>query len=196
MHDFGHISEWESEWLLFNANSAIFQLYHGENKLIFNDMMMRSRCNRSTSARLVGFYSASLAHRKNSPRVDISLHLDTLPWFRANQPLLFLLNLYLHLYLYSAGTDHGYKCTRRRAVGLVQLLEGTTKALYCLCAHYAVLKVVPIDYSLWKEWIFPDVCLALDEFEGSRVVHCLSIYYIWCFCCLAFLFLLFIVSFK
>ena len=27
-----------SEWLLFNANSAaIFQLYHGENKLIFND---------------------------------------------------------------------------------------------------------------------------------------------------------------
>jgi hypothetical protein len=26
-----------SEWLLFNANSAIFQLYHGENKL-----MMRS----------------------------------------------------------------------------------------------------------------------------------------------------------
>jgi hypothetical protein len=31
-----------SEWLLFNANSAIFQLYHGENKLFFNDMMIRS----------------------------------------------------------------------------------------------------------------------------------------------------------
>jgi hypothetical protein len=28
------------EWLFFNANSAIFQLYHGE--LIFNEMMMRS----------------------------------------------------------------------------------------------------------------------------------------------------------
>ena len=28
-----------SEQLLFNANSAIFQLYHGENKLIFNEMM-------------------------------------------------------------------------------------------------------------------------------------------------------------
>ena len=55
----------------------------------------------------------------------------------------------LYLYLYSAGTDHGYKCTGlRRAVGLVQLLEGSTKALYCLCAHYTVLKVVPIDYSL------------------------------------------------
>jgi hypothetical protein len=25
-----------------NANLAIFQLYHGENKLIFNEMMMRS----------------------------------------------------------------------------------------------------------------------------------------------------------
>jgi hypothetical protein len=31
-----------SEWLLFNANSAIFQLYHGENNLIFNEIMMRS----------------------------------------------------------------------------------------------------------------------------------------------------------
>jgi hypothetical protein len=31
-----------SEFLLFNANSAIFQLCHGENKLIFNEMMMRS----------------------------------------------------------------------------------------------------------------------------------------------------------
>jgi hypothetical protein len=28
-----------SEWLLFNANSAIFQLYHQENMLIFNEMM-------------------------------------------------------------------------------------------------------------------------------------------------------------
>ena len=31
-----------SEWLLFNANTAMFKLYHGENKLIFNEMMMRS----------------------------------------------------------------------------------------------------------------------------------------------------------
>jgi hypothetical protein len=27
---------------LLNANSAIFQLYHGENKLIFNEVMKRS----------------------------------------------------------------------------------------------------------------------------------------------------------
>jgi len=27
---------------MFYANSAMCQLYHGENKLIFNEMMMRS----------------------------------------------------------------------------------------------------------------------------------------------------------
>ena len=31
-----------SEWLLFNANSAIVQLYYGEKKLIINEIMMRS----------------------------------------------------------------------------------------------------------------------------------------------------------
>ena len=31
-----------SQNLLFSANSAIFQLYHCENNLIFNAMMMRS----------------------------------------------------------------------------------------------------------------------------------------------------------
>jgi len=30
------------DWLLFNANSAILQLYQGKNKLIFSEMMMRS----------------------------------------------------------------------------------------------------------------------------------------------------------
>jgi hypothetical protein len=28
--------------VLLNANSAMFQLYHGENKLIFNERMMGS----------------------------------------------------------------------------------------------------------------------------------------------------------
>jgi hypothetical protein len=32
----------DCEELFFNANSAIFQLFHGENKLIFNEMMRRS----------------------------------------------------------------------------------------------------------------------------------------------------------
>ena len=36
------VSGWMGEWLLFYANLAIFQLYHGKNKLIFNEMMMKS----------------------------------------------------------------------------------------------------------------------------------------------------------
>jgi hypothetical protein len=39
---------WVSEWLLFNTNSAIFQLYHGENKLIFN----KGNTKRGVSPRL------------------------------------------------------------------------------------------------------------------------------------------------
>jgi hypothetical protein len=33
---------WLGKWLLFNAKWAISQLYHGENKLHFNEMMMMS----------------------------------------------------------------------------------------------------------------------------------------------------------
>jgi ABC-type proline/glycine betaine transport system substrate-binding protein len=43
--------EWLSEWLLSNANWAIVQLYHGENKLIFNKMMMKSAAKQATLQR-------------------------------------------------------------------------------------------------------------------------------------------------
>ena len=69
--------------LLFNANTAIFQLYHGENNLIFNDDEVRV---------VLDQHAELLAHWNNSPWVDMSLHSDTLFWFRANQSLLFLLN--------------------------------------------------------------------------------------------------------
>jgi len=42
IHIISAILQWVNEWLLFIVNSAIFQLYHGENKLIFNEMMMKS----------------------------------------------------------------------------------------------------------------------------------------------------------
>ena len=35
------LPKWVSEWVLFNADSAIFQLYHGENKLIFTETLVR-----------------------------------------------------------------------------------------------------------------------------------------------------------
>ena len=39
-NDYVYDYEWVIAWLLLNPNSAMFQLYHGENKLIFNEMMM------------------------------------------------------------------------------------------------------------------------------------------------------------
>ena len=36
------VSEWVSECVLLDDNSAFVQLYHGESKLIFNEMMMKS----------------------------------------------------------------------------------------------------------------------------------------------------------
>jgi hypothetical protein len=78
-----------SEWLLFDANSAIFQLHHGKNKLIFYDMMIRSALFYTNTQSWIFIV---LAHWNNSPRIDMSLLSDTLFWFRANQSLLLLLN--------------------------------------------------------------------------------------------------------
>jgi len=77
-----------SEWLFFNANSAIFQLYHGKNKLIFNEMMRSTLYKTNT----LSWNFLVQAHWNNSPWVDMSLHSDTFFWFRANQSLLLLLN--------------------------------------------------------------------------------------------------------
>jgi hypothetical protein len=78
--------KWVSEWVLFNANWTIFQPYHGKNKLIINEMIMRYKTNTLNWILIV------LAHWNNSPRIDMSLHMHTLFWFRGNPYLLFLLN--------------------------------------------------------------------------------------------------------
>ena len=57
-----------SEWLLFNANSAIFQLYDGENKSIFNEMKtMRSAFVLDQHTNL-DFYSASSLKQQSAGR--------------------------------------------------------------------------------------------------------------------------------
>jgi len=73
------------EWLLFNTNSAIFHLqnvYHDKNMLHFlwddDDV-----CFVLDQHAEIDFYSASWT--KTSQRVDMSLHSDTLFWFRVNQ---------------------------------------------------------------------------------------------------------------
>jgi hypothetical protein len=80
--------KWVSEWLLFNANSAIFQLYHGENKLIFNEIY-EVRYVLDQHAEL-DFYSASSLKQQSVGRHVAPLgHIILI---RANQSLLFLLN--------------------------------------------------------------------------------------------------------
>ena len=76
----------ESEWLLLYANSAIVQLCHGENKLIYNEMKFRFVLDQHDELDFI-----VLAHWNNSPHVAMSPHSDTLFWFRVNQSLLFLL---------------------------------------------------------------------------------------------------------
>ena len=65
---------------MFSANSAIFQLCHGENKLIFNEMMMRSA--------LLDFNNASLLKQESADgHVTLPLeHIILIP----SQPVLAL----------------------------------------------------------------------------------------------------------
>ena len=60
------------EWMVFNANSTIFQLYHGKNKLIFNEMM-------DQHAEL-DFYSARSLKQQSADRYVAPLgHINLIP---------------------------------------------------------------------------------------------------------------------
>jgi hypothetical protein len=74
-----------TEWLLFNANSAIFSYIMPS---------WREQVNFQWDDDDDGFLV--LAHWNNSPRIDTLLQSDTLSWFRDNQSLLLTLSLMLH----------------------------------------------------------------------------------------------------
>ena len=69
------------EWLLFNAKSAIFQLYHDENKLIFNDMMMSHEVSFVLDQHAeLDFYSAiSLKQQSTNRHVAPLGHIILIP---------------------------------------------------------------------------------------------------------------------
>ena len=73
--------EWVSEWLLFNAKWTIFHLYHGENKLHFDEITMMSTFYWTN---ILSWIIIVQAHWNNNPREDMSLHTDTLFCFRTN----------------------------------------------------------------------------------------------------------------
>ena len=76
------------EWFLFNAKSAIFQLFQ-EQVICLNGMTM-SALNKTNTFCLILIV---LAHWSCSPRVSMSPHSDTLSRFRAIQSLRFLLKV-------------------------------------------------------------------------------------------------------
>jgi hypothetical protein len=79
-----------SGWLLFNANSGIFQLYHDENKLIFNEMIMRSALYYT---KMLSWMLIALTHwNKSRSLIDMLPDSDILSWFPINQSFPFLLN--------------------------------------------------------------------------------------------------------
>ena len=76
-----------SEPLLLYAKRAIFQPYHGESKLHFNEMMMMSALYQTNMLTVFVFLNSA---GSTSPWVDMLLHSDT-SRFRANHSLLLLL---------------------------------------------------------------------------------------------------------
>jgi hypothetical protein len=81
-----------SEWLLFNAKSAaMFQLYHGENKLFFIEIIMRSALYKTNKP---SAFSMVLPHWNNSPLMHMLPHSVTLSRFRTSQTLLFQLKAF------------------------------------------------------------------------------------------------------
>jgi hypothetical protein len=64
---------WVIDWLLFNANSEMFQLYHVKNKLIFDEIKGESSFVLDQNASL-DFNSASSLKEQS---VDMSPHSDT-----------------------------------------------------------------------------------------------------------------------
>jgi hypothetical protein len=77
-----------SIYLEKHCNSEIFQLYHGENMFIFNEMMRSVLYNTNK----LSWIFIVLAHWNNRLRIDMSPHSDTIAWFQANQSLFCLLN--------------------------------------------------------------------------------------------------------
>jgi hypothetical protein len=75
----------------------MFQLYHGERKLIVNEIIIRSALYKTNT---LSEFSMVLAHWNNTPRIHMSPKSVTLSWFRTNQSLLFQLKA-----VYLAGSN-------------------------------------------------------------------------------------------
>ena len=75
----------QSDWVIV---AEPFQLHHGENKSIFNEMMRSALFTNNTLSCIF----IVIAHWNNNSWAEMSLHSDTLFWFWAKQSLLLLPN--------------------------------------------------------------------------------------------------------
>jgi hypothetical protein len=78
------LSEWVNDYFLVRSQQC-FQLYHGENKLHFNEIMMFSA--QYSVDKHARWNFIVLVRWSNSPRVDLLFHSDTVFWFPANYSL-------------------------------------------------------------------------------------------------------------
>jgi hypothetical protein len=68
-----------SEWLLFNANSVIVQLYYGENNLTINEMKDEVRFVLDQHAELDCYSTSSLKQRSAGRNVTPFGHIILIP---------------------------------------------------------------------------------------------------------------------
>jgi hypothetical protein len=128
----GHVLQ--SEWLMFNAKWPIFQLYHGENKLIFNEMMMRSALYLT---KMWSWIFIVLALWNNSLWVNIMLHSETLSWFKPTSLWTYSLNT---SFIVFGLTRPGLKLMIYNTDVLMFYRKFTTK-MYILGQIYIAVKV-------------------------------------------------------
>ena len=83
---FARLSEWV---IIVQRQMTIFFSYVMERT---SNILIRWWCSLCTRPTFLIWFFIVLAQWNNSPRVNISLHLDTLFWFRANLSLFLLLD--------------------------------------------------------------------------------------------------------
>jgi hypothetical protein len=113
-------------------------------------------------------------HWNNSPRIDMSLHSNTLSWFRANQSLLFLLNAaclaeqqHIPIFLFFGLTRPGLEPTVYRTRGEHANLYSTD------AITVAGMLRIRSCFTLWRQM---GVCVIITN-------SCLSFSFWFCNCC-------------
>ena len=128
---------------------------------------------------MLNWISIVLAHWNNSPRIDMSLYLDTLSWFGANPSLIFILTAMLrsthvyyqlvHLHRFSLARlisgilqihDMNSCIFRNHIVSCVVWAVVIIVPILCVCLHMVKTSVVWFNPTTWlclsfnRTWIF------------------------------------------